>query len=79
MWDDSDWGILVRVIVIFLIITAFMVGGCLIYSANERRIINREFGTAYTTGDMFWAGETIRETLIGQKNRVEINKEVIIE
>jgi len=47
-----------------------------LYVATKRqaKIINAEYGTHYTTADMFWAGDTIEETIIGNKMRVNLKK-----
>ena len=39
----------------------------------EAQIVNTEFGTSYTAGDIFWAGETIENIVIGQKARIDLN------
>lgn len=41
--------------------------------AVNARILNETFGTDYTAGDMFWAGETIKTVVLGQKARIDLN------
>jgi hypothetical protein len=39
---------------------------------KEAEFINREFGTSYSAWDMFWNGDTIKEIVIGKKNRIDL-------
>ena len=39
-------------------------------SGVEARILNKEFGTSYTRGEVFWGGDAIKEIVQGRKHRV---------
>jgi hypothetical protein len=38
---------------------------------KEAKFINENFGTSYTTEEMFWHGSDIKKMVIGEKRRVE--------
>jgi len=76
--DWKDFCTFVLVIAIIISISFAIVSVPLLISSSKRaRVINEEFGTQYTTWDMFLAGKTIERVLIGQKHHIEINEEVI--
>lgn len=43
----------------------------------KAKLINREFGTHYTTSEVFWAASVIDEIRQIQRNRVEINGHIM--
>ncbi len=50
---------------VFIVALTLLIAGVfspLVYRecAVNARILNETFGTSYTAGDMFWAGETIK-------------------
>lgn len=59
-------------ITVLLAIVLTMFSLCWYQSSIERKLINEKFGTNYTTKEVFWGGETIKELLEGEKNRIEL-------
>jgi len=37
------------------------------------QVVNEEFGTSYTAGDIFWAGSTIEDLVLGHRTRIDLN------
>ena len=48
-------------------------------SAHKAEMINAEFGTAYTQEQVFWAGDVIEEIRQVQRQRVELNGNIMQE
>ncbi len=58
-------GVIVLVGVIGLLICGF------VYQASiQKNLINERFGTNYTTKDLYWGGDVIKDMLEGNKNRI---------
>lgn len=76
MWDDLEeqLAVILTVIVIVVAVITAVVIPITISSNRQAKILNSKFGTSYTTADIFWAGETIKRTLIGDKLRLDLDK-----
>ena len=66
--------------VVFMICMVVILGGLvspLVYETCKRnaKIINEEFGTSYTTADIFWTGGTIESLVLGRKARIDLTDE----
>lgn len=59
-------------LVLILFVTIAIPTMVYISAVNDAKIINRAFGTRYTGWQMFLSGDTIKETLIGKKQRVDL-------
>jgi len=68
-WDSCG------AVIIGMVIGVVILGSAAWFAAKQQRIvINRAFKTNYTTSNIFWAGETIREIVQGKKIRAEITQ-----
>jgi len=60
----------------FVTVFTLLFGGllwCAIASTSlQARLINERFDTSYTARDIVFAGETIKEVLIGDKSRLDV-------
>ena len=67
------------IITLFFVFTTLSVtiGLCWYSSAKKAKLINNQFGTNYSASDMFWVGDTIEKIIIGQKNRIDLNKQEV--
>jgi hypothetical protein len=59
--------------VLFSVI-AFVISLAWISSEKQAQVINKEYGTHYTTSEIFWTGDTITKVIVGNKNRIELTK-----
>ena len=71
MFNELKFVVVILSLIAVLFGTAFVP---MYYSCKARaQIVNKEFGTSYTTGEVFWAGETIENIVLGQKARIDLN------
>ncbi len=78
MWNDA-WEDAVGFLK-FMVVALVLVGGVILPLAYQSckvtaKVVNEEFGTSYTASDIFWAGETIGEVVLGQKARIDLDVE----
>ena len=76
MWNDA-WKDALGFLQ-FMIVAIAIVAGIVLPIAYQSckvtaRIVNEEFGTSYTTSDIFWAGATIDEIVLGKKTRIDLD------
>lgn len=61
----------------FSLVVLASVGAAMLMSVYtcsiEARVINKEFGTEYTASEIFFAGHTIKNTLLGGKTRIDLD------
>ncbi len=71
MYSEDYWffGTLIG---LFLFVMVVVTGGVYYSSCREARVINMARGTEYTCGDVFFAGDAIREISEGTKHRLEL-------
>jgi hypothetical protein len=65
-------------VVLAIGIVGLVVAGCLTVSAvkssKDAEFLNSEYGTHYTTEQMFWNGSEIKGMVIGNRTRLQIEK-----
>lgn len=67
---DVWFGIFGCLFVIILIgITCEYIAAC-----REAALINSKFKTNYRGGDLFWAGDVIKSTLVGKRKRIKLEE-----
>ena len=71
----TDLEPLIWIVSIILAIMILITIPCWVSSKREAKILNETCNTNYSTADIFWAGETIKDIILGNKHRVEINHE----
>jgi len=77
--DDSSESEVVKFVVViiclaFIFAFATVVIPRWIGAGRNAKVINKEFGTHYTTAEIFWAGDTIKEIIVGRRNNVMLEK-----
>jgi len=58
------------IVLCIVVVCISVIGGG--YAYLEARQINKLFGTAYTARDMMFAGDLIRQKMIGSKNQLDV-------
>ncbi len=51
------------------VLVGLLVASCYV----QARVVNEKFGTEYTASEMFFAGETITEVIVGNKSRLDVD------
>ena len=62
------------IVIIWAVALTPLLSICYYQSCKEAKILNKEFNTSYTCGDMFWTGDTIKEVVNGNKYRIETER-----
>lgn len=79
IWKIFGWFCFIMVCVsifICVLMIPFYIGACI-----EADIINENHGTDYSCSDLFWAGDSIKSVVEGNRERIDLNiegKDIII-
>lgn len=71
---NDFWELFSPLIVGIAALIGVTVALCWYASARQAKLLNQQFGTAYTTADMFWTGETVQQILEGQRLRIDLRE-----
>lgn len=77
LWcDDLDTsGSIFAILFIFCAgIALFCVPILHIENTKKAELINKTYGTEYTSADIFWTGDIINEMILGNKTRIELEQ-----
>lgn len=59
-------GTIGTIVMIFLILSW-------VASANRAKFVNKEYGTSFTTEDVFWNDDIINKTILGSKHNINLS------
>ena len=75
--NEANWDVDIFLFIVIITTIGYwlLVPLCFYTAGKEAKIINKTYSTSYTAGDMFWTGEVIKNYIIGEKKRADVNIE----